>query len=294
MRIPGYLRRHATGAVTVALLSACQAALTIPEIQLGAADFSFSLPDTVAGGLVRLHLTNGGQEGHHAQLIRLNDGVTRAQFDAMFGEVMAAVPTEGEVAFLRLFEIATLQGGPSVVAPGEHADVTLDLPPGEYLLLCFVSSPDGIPHLVKGMRRWLTVTDGPAEAPAPPIAAGRVDMADFTFTQVPPMDSGPVVLEVINSGREPHEMVIIRLEGVTLDSALAIMMAPPPPEGAAPSGPPPFRFAGGLQAIMPGQRAWATVDLPPGNYALVCFIPSGANEGRPHIGLGMVRGFTVR
>lgn len=281
-----------------ALVVGCQGQPSIPEIPeivLGGQDFAFVLPDTVAGGVVRFHFVNEGQENHHAQFIRLNDGVSRAQFDSTFQAVMEAVQTEGEVAFMRLFDVATVAGGPSLVGPGGSTDVTLELAPGEYILLCFIPSPDGVPHLAKGMRRWLTVTAPPAEAPALPVAAGVVDMADFAFVDMPPIDSGEVVLEVTNSGEEPHEMVVLRLEGVSLDQVLPMLAGPPPSEeeGAPPPGPPPFRFMGGVQALMPGQRAWVTLDLPPGDYALACFIPSPANEGQPHVALGMVRPFTV-
>ena len=44
---------------------------------------------------------------------------------------------------------------------------------------------------------------------------------------------------------------------------------------------------------MPGQTGWAHLDLTPGDYVAVCFIPSAAHEGKPHFALGMVKGFTV-
>jgi len=287
------LIRGTTMALVTALVVACEREPSIAEITLGGEDFAFALPDTIAGGLVRFHFVNDGQEDHHAQFISLNDGVSRAQFDSLFAAVMEAVPTEGEVAFMRLFEIATVAGGPSVIAPGTRMDVAMELAAGEYILLCFVPSPDGVPHLAKGMRRWLTVTAPPAEAPPPPVAAGQVDMVDFAFAQLPAMDSGQVVLEVTNSGVEPHEMVVLRLEGVTIEQVLPMLTGPPPSESAPPPGPPPLRFMGGLQAIMPGQRAWVTLDLPPGDYALICFIPSPANDGQSHAALGMVKAFTI-
>jgi len=286
--------RGTTVALVTALVVGCarehEVAATpeIPEINLTARDFSFVLPDTVAGGLVRFHYVNQGQEDHHAQFIRLNDGVSREQFDSVF-----AAAAEGEVPFRRVFDIGTWAGGPSVTAPGGSMDVTLELAAGEYIVACFIQSPDGVRHLAKGMRRWLTVTAPPAESPEPPVAVGVVDMVDFAFITMPSIDSGRVVLEVTNSGEEPHEMGVMRLEGVTFQQAFAMLAGPPPSEGEAPVGPPPFRFMGGVQAIMPGARAWVTLDLPPGDYALICFLPSPAHEGRAHFTLGMVRPFTV-
>ncbi len=287
------LGRGAVVALIAALVVACEREPSIAEITIGAEDFAFALPDTIVGGLVQFDLVNYGQEDHHAQFLRLNDGVSRAQFDSLFAVVMEAVPTEGDVAFLRLFEIATVAGGPAVISPGGRTDVAMELAAGEYIILCFIPSPDGVPHLAKGMTRWLTVTAPTDAAPEPPVAAGRVDMVDFAFAELPAMDSGRVVLQVTNSGAEPHEMAVLRLEGAPLEQVLQMFTEPPPSGGAPPPGPPPFRFMGGLQAIMPGQRAWVTLDLPPGDYALICFIPSPANDGQPHAALGMVRAFTI-
>ena len=47
---------------------------SIPIVGVTAADFSFSLPDTIAGGLVRFQLTNSGQDSHHMQVVKLNQG----------------------------------------------------------------------------------------------------------------------------------------------------------------------------------------------------------------------------
>lgn len=280
-------------ALVAVLVAACAPEPQIVEVELDAHDFAFVLPDTISGGLVRFQFANHGREDHHAQFIRLNDGVTREQFDSLLAVVMEAVPTEGDVAFMRLFEIVTLAGGPAVIAPGVEMAVTTDLSPGEYILLCFVPSPDGIPHLAKGMRRWLTVTAPSGEVPEPPAAAARVDMADFAFTEVSALDSGEVVLEVTNSGQEPHEMLVLRLEGVSFEEMRSMVTGSPSGEEAAPAGPPPFRFVGGVQAMMPGQRVWVTLALPPGKYALVCFIPSPPNEGQSHAVLGMVQALTV-
>lgn len=281
-------------AAAAVLLAACEAAPpTIPEIQLSSREFAFNLPDSIAGGLVTIHLMNDGQEDHHAQFIRLNDGVTHAQFDSVFEAAMAALPTEGEAAFSPLFRIVTLAGGPSIVTAGGRTAVTLDLAAGEYVVACFIASPDGVMHVAKGMRHRLTVTAPPATMPPPPVADGRVDMADFAFATMPEVHAGPMVLEVTNSGQEPHEMVVVRLEGIGLDQLMSMLMQPPA-AGEAPAGPPPFTFVGGMQGVAPGARGWARLDLTPGDYALVCFIPSPANEGKPHIALGMARAFTVR
>jgi len=282
-------------AVTVtALAGACARPPEMLEVTLGAQDFAFALPDTLAGGLVHVSFMNSGQEDHHAQFIRLNDGVTFEQYDATMDAILQALPTEGEVAFMRLFEIANVAGGPAPLGPGKQADVVFDLAQGQYVLVCFIPSPDGVPHMMKGMTKRLVVTAPPARQPDPPVAAGTVDMADFAFATVPAIAAGQTVLEVTNSGQEPHEMAVVRLKGISASQLHEMLSAPPPGPGSAPpTGPPPFEFVGGVQAMASGQRAWVTLDLTPGEYAMVCFVPSPANQGKPHVALGMFRAFTV-
>jgi hypothetical protein len=43
-------------------------------------DFAFDSPDTLETGYQTLTFTNTGQEPHHLQLARLNDGVTVEQY----------------------------------------------------------------------------------------------------------------------------------------------------------------------------------------------------------------------
>lgn len=64
-----------------------------------------------------------------------------------------------------------------------------------------------------------------------------------------------------------------------------------PPEGAPPEGAP-FTSAGGMGPIDPGEMAFVTADLTPGDYLLICFIPD-PNDGIPHMLKGMVQGFSI-
>lgn len=270
------------GAALLLTLAGCGGEAGAPTVSITAADYSFAAADSIAGGLTRLSLTNNGPESHHAQLVRLNEGVTLPQFQAAL--------QQGEA---NAFPLLTFQGGPAAVPPKASSVALVNLPPGQYMLLCFVRSPDGVPHLAKGMVRPLTVTAPPARTPSPPDADATVTLLDFAFTAPATLDKGKVSLEVVNNGQEPHEMSVLRLKGISVAQLQQLLTAPPtaPP----PSGPPPFENAGGMQAIMPGQRGWVTLDLtPPGEYALVCFVPSPANQGAPHVALGMFAAVTSK
>lgn len=280
--------------VMILLLTvACSGKVDVPTVEVEASDFSFTLPDTIQGGLVNLKLTNTGQDPHHMQLLKLNDGVSQEQMGQVFQAVFDAMATEGEAALFRVFEAATLAGGPAGVGAGEISDVTLNVAPGQYTLVCFLSGADGIPHVGKGMMKSLTVTAPEEGGPTSIEADVTVTLNDYAFTGVPTsLSAGETTIQVINAGTEPHEMALLKLKGVTIGEFRKAMTSTPP--GEPPSGPPPFDFAGGYQAIMPGDRGWVTLDLKAGDYALICFVPSPAKDFAPHFALGMLSSITVQ
>ena len=50
------------------------------------------------------------------------------------------------------------KGHVAAIGQGQTAESMVDLPDGEYVLICQVSSPDdGVPHALKGMVKPLTV-----------------------------------------------------------------------------------------------------------------------------------------
>jgi hypothetical protein len=272
----------ALAALAALALAACSSAPAIPVVEITTDDYAFVAPTSITGGLLQVNLTNAGEEEHHIQFVRLSDGVSMEQLGA-------ALQSGDEAA---IFALVTFEGGPSVVPAGGHSSATMDLPTGNYALMCFVQSPvDGLPHLAKGMVTPITVTAAD-EKPAAPEADVTVHLRDFAFTGVPAtVEAGEQVWEVVNDGPEPHEMSLIKLTGISkadFGAALSAMFS-----GEAPAGPPPFESAGGFQALMAGGQGWANLNLEPGDYALVCFVPSGANAGAPHAALGMVATFTA-
>lgn len=253
---------------------------SIPATTITAKDFAFEAPASLTGGLNRLVLKNTGKETHHAQLVRLNDGVSLDQFQ----QALQQGPE-------KIFPLIAFAGGPSNTRPGVESEAVVDLKPGQYMMLCFFDSDDGVPHLAKGMVKPFEVKAATAAQAAKPEAKGKFVLKDFAFEKPATIAAGKATYEVVNNGPQPHEMGLLRLkEGGTLEQVKQLFSAPP---GAAPAGPPPVEEAGGFQAIAPGGTGWATLDLKPGNYVLVCFIPDPAS-GRPHLALGMIDGFSVK
>jgi uncharacterized cupredoxin-like copper-binding protein len=252
----------------------------IPAITIKAVDFSFDEPQTVQAGLVDVKFVNTGKEPHQINIGRLNDGVTFDQFKTALDD-----KNKGPGAALGL---ATLYGGANTVSPGETQEVILNFPAGQYVSICFIAGADNVPHYMKGMLTQFTVTGSPGKQDEPK-ADGNIMLQDFSFALPSSIQAGPLTLKVTNNGPQPHEVAILKLaKGVTMQKLLQLLSQPNPP-----AGPPPFQDAGGLGALKPGSSAWLKLNLQPGNYGTVCFVPD-PKTGKPHVMLGMSASFTVK
>ena len=249
------------------------AASAIPTVEFDAVDYSFTTPDTLPAGITTIRLVNHGQEPHHAELLRLNDGVTFDQFTVTLEQ-------EGESAL----QLVSAEGGPGTVDPNGESEVTLDLKPGMYALACFVSGPDGVPHLLKGMLKPIQVTEA-FDTPAAPEVQGTFTMRDFTFDMPATLPAGPTTYTVVNSGPQMHELNVLKLApGKTAHDVVEWETAP--------SGPPPFEAVGGMEGFSAGGSGYMPLDLQPGTYVAICNIPDPAS-GVSHAQLGMIRQFSV-
>ncbi len=256
---------------------------TIPDIEVTAQDFSYTAPDQIQSGIVSVTLTNAGKEPHQAQFARLNDGVTMDQLQA------ALKSGDGSGAL----KLVSLTGGANVIGPGGKQTVTMNLAAGNYIMLCFVSGSDNVPHLAKGMIKPFQVASAPsgaAGAPnqvAAPTADGKVQLQDFSSAMPDNLTAGTHTWQVTNAGPQPHELTIVKLQdGKTMADVQAAMQSQM-------RGPLPFDPVGGLGAIAPNSSAWVTADLTPGNYIALCFVPD-PSSGKAHAELGMVTPFTVK
>lgn len=244
------------------------------ELAITARDYSFDAPDTVEAGVTNIRLRNEGPEMHHVALLRLEQGKTMDDL----GAAMAAGATV-------LPEWAVEVGGPNVPNGPAESSAILDLTPGNYYLVCFIPSPDGVPHLMKGMTKQMIVK--PASSPTAPLPSANIVMKlhDYTFTESAPLTAGRHTIRIENEADQSHEVLILKLEPGKNGMDVAHWM-----ENM--TGPPPAAIVGGITGITKGQVNYITVDLEAGDYAMLCFIPD-AKDGRPHIAHGMVRDFKV-
>ena len=237
-----------------------------------ATDYALQAPDTIVAGAVTFRLVNRGKEFHHLWIGRLDGGKTTE-------DLLAAMRQPGPLpAWVR--EV----GGPNAPAPGGESNATVSLRPGRYVIACLIPSDDGVPHLMKGMIRALTVVETPGPAPNP-VGDVTMTLHDYIFTVPQPLRAGRHLIEVHNNGPQPHEVELVRLDpGKTAQEMLAWVHEP--------AGPPPGLPVGGVSPLGRGGVAWFEANLEPGTYALICFIPD-AKDGKSHYEHGMVREIEV-
>jgi uncharacterized cupredoxin-like copper-binding protein len=244
------------------------------EYALHAVEYAYHGADTIPAGLTKVTTMNGGKELHHTQFVRLDSGKTVA-------DLTEAMKKPGPFPAW-----AVLMPGPNASDPGLAANATVDLAAGNYAIICLVDIPGGVPHMAKGMVKSLTVTPATTPAAAAPAPTITVAMADYSFTPDKPFTAGKHVIKVTSSGPQPHEVELIKFQpGKTMEDLGKWM--------AKPEGPPPGSAVGGTSAQMPGATAIFDVELTPGDYALVCFVPD-AKDGKIHLEKGMMLPFKIQ
>ena len=264
--------------VTVGGLSTVlgQDAVAIPEVMVSAGDDEVvDFPAVVPEGVVQFTFENNRAEMPYSPIIaRLNDGVTMDQFN----ESMAS---DDEFAALAL---VTLYGG-SEVAPGESGSFWLDMLPGSYVVVEF--SEAGPPSV-----EAFDVEDTDGEVAEGPETNVTVAMVDFAFGVPLTQQAGEQVWRLMNVGNQWHEMGVFKVdEGTTIEQVQELLMAAFGSEDE--NAELPFEPAFFWAPMGPDATAWVTVDLEPGSYAVVCFLPDLLGDFSPHVMKGMIQIFTV-
>lgn len=237
-----------------------------------ARDFAYEGPAEIPAGLTALQLVSEGPSLHHIQLVRFEEGKSLEDF-------LGGLKGEGYPTW------ATSVGGPAPPAPNDTSTVIQDLTPGNYGLICFIPSADGVPHVAKGMSRALKVVPASGPAAAEPEADLVIKLLDYDFQFSAPITAGRHLIRVENVGIQPHEVAIVKLNAGKKPADFTAW-------GMKQVGPPPGSVHGGVSGIMPGTHVLIEVDLPAGEYGLLCFLPD-AKDGKPHFMHGMQKATTV-
>jgi hypothetical protein len=242
-----------------------------------ARDYGFEGPAQIPAGVTMFRLNNQGKELHHMVLVRLDEGRT---YDSLLAALRKPGPPGPPPPWMHLM------GGPNAADPGTTTNATHRLAEGHYAILCFIPSSDAVPHMAKGMTAPLEVVAA-AGPPARDLPADvTIKLTDYAFDLSKPLTAGSQVVQVENAGHQTHELVLARLSpGKTVKDIERW-------EKGGEKGLPPVSAIGGIAPMDVKQTGQFTVDLTPGEYALICFVPD-SKDGKAHLVHGMVKPITV-
>jgi hypothetical protein len=253
--------------------------LSLPEIAVTITNQEFAdVPARLTAGRYVLSVTNAfhdsTEETSGAALLQLPDDISASEFIASVRDDEGAWPPD--------WYYATPLAGGAYAVLGATAYAVIDLTAGDWILW---SEAPGAPQAPVP----ITVTgEFPANPPAP-IADATVELSEFAFAFSAPFKVGQQIIEVVNSGEQPHFLFIGGVpDGATVAEAQAAFEAFWDPDSAPPSA---FSFAEtpellGVGDQSAGTTTWHAVDLPPGTALFACFVID-PESGEPHAMLGM-------
>jgi hypothetical protein len=119
-------------------------------------DFSFAL-DSVPAGRHTVRVENAGVEPHDLVIWKLAPGTTVTDMMTMLNPERARRPGQAAEPPLPLESFGTGAGGIAAIAPGMESFFETDLSPGEYMLVCMATAPDGRSHIEHGMVKQIRI-----------------------------------------------------------------------------------------------------------------------------------------
>jgi hypothetical protein len=124
----------------------------VADVSVALQDFEFDIPSSLAAGVTTFGVVNNGPQPHEIAFIRAEEGVSYQDVLDIILVPPGSAPPPAEPP---LFAFA---GQMAVLSDGGSGFTTINLAPGTYALLCFVTDPEtGAPHAVLGMAQELTV-----------------------------------------------------------------------------------------------------------------------------------------
>lgn len=270
--------------------------LGLPEVRFTATADGLQAPTDVAAGTVLVVLDNQSENFVGFSLVQLPEGTSMEEAMMVLGPPpappspeagMEASPAggEGEMGPPPPLFYEMTWGGGLFAPPGATGEIVVTLTPGEWIA---AGDPES------GMAPLTLNVTGEAPTPVDVPADATVTFENFYFEMPADMAAGQQVWEVTNVADQPHEMFITktprRLTLEEVETLLALPEGELPPEGFP--NPAEFQDIGGVAPISQDQTVYFELNLEPGAYVAVCFMPD-QETGMPHAMKGMVVVFEI-
>jgi hypothetical protein len=214
-------------------------------ISVKGAEYAFAMPDKIIGGVVTMRFSNVGKEFHEYAIGRLKKGKTLADLTKELAS--------GD-------EPRSVDQVPSVPAlsPGTEVAITRKIRPGNYVFLCFLPTPNGVPHYKLGMIKAFEIAGtSNADLPEPDATVTAREKA----MEVPALEAGEQTLELKNDASKAREFELLSLNpGKSFEDVEAMFQGDRPPSvNEAPA-----TFLGAMQSIPPDSSVFLDVKLEAG------------------------------
>jgi hypothetical protein len=214
-------------------------------IDVKGVEYAFDMPDQGKAGVVKFDISNAGGELHEFALGRLAPGKSIADVKAYLKSGQQGTPSWFQDV-----------GGVPILSPGQRLDLTRRLAPANYVFLCFIPSPKGVPHVNLGMLKEFRLSgDSGRDLPEPDAT---ITARKGTYS-VPPLEAGEQTIELRNADTKEREFFLFRLKpGKSLADVGSFF------ESGEAKTTPPATFLGAMQTIPAGTSVFVDVDLKAG------------------------------
>lgn len=262
----------------------------VQELEIDSTEYTFDISPDPSGGLrpgwTLLRFRNVGVEAHQVMFARIKDGVDMADL---------AAAGAGDSSGAGAIEFVDMIGGVSYIGPDQDTTAMVNLTEGTVMAMCYVPDAQGVAHALMGMTTALTVSAASEDAPESPpepltegdAVVGTIELSEEGY-QVPD-DLRRGWYHVRNTDSALHELSLLRLSESVDDDELEALV------GDLATNEPPrvaIEAIGGLGAISSGFDGYLYLDLAPGDYLAVDFMPD-PGDPRPHLLDGYYATFTA-
>ena len=237
-----------------------------PQFTITVDSEKINIPAGIPAGLVELTVDNVDTQWHAAIIRQLHQDVSLEEFGPAFQQDPRST-----------FPMTSFIGGPDVpgktTMPGYYT-----FEAGTYIVVDNWTEPWRFASFeVEGQT---------IQEMQPPQADVRVLMNEYTIEMPESLPDGRLLWQFTNQGEFLHNVGIIQLsEGKSLADVTFWLKEE--------QGPEPFEYFTMWNILSPGVTSWGELELQPGEYLAVDFMPDFANEGGLNIEQGMVSAFTV-
>lgn len=264
-------------------------------IEIITQSMDFQMRDTIPSGWNTFRYKNESTQTHFVLIDKYPEGKTSEDAEKVVGPVFDKAmklinegkAEEGFAEFANLpewFSEVVFLGGVGLVSPGQTAESTMHLKPGNYIMECYVKMENGIFHTSMGMTKDLVVAESDSGNSEPEanieIEISGTDGIVLTDT----IRAGKNTFSVYYKDQKAHENFVghdinlVKLEENGSLEDLENWMNWADPKGLIEPAPNGLVFIGGMNDMPEGSKGYFHADLKPGNYVMISEVPAASSK----------------